>query len=350
MTEATVDDAMRTNSYPGRCTRCGAGVEAGAGVLLRSVWGGRVLYHPDHAPVPDADGTTSDVSALRPNRRDGECETCGSTVAAGLGVLVRTVFGGWEVYHREHVREPAPPPRSCREGWHRRRLLSLDIATTGNRYGVDRILGAAVRASDGTRRSWLLDPGPGPVSVAPSKGHGISVEHARTDGQPAADALEDLATVLAAHLAGKEVLVAWHAPFVLTTLESELLRHGLVPLADRLANGLSPVCDPLVLDRHAEPFRTGGRALEAVAEWYGIPHERPGDPACDAQTALVLAQVVAACHPAVGRLSRPALHREQVRWHEQYVREAGARRPGGKGDRWPLAEVRVLDWEEHRSV
>ncbi|MEU6482413.1 3'-5' exonuclease [Streptomyces sp. NPDC046887] len=226
--------------------------------------------------------------------------------------------------------------------------MALDIATTGNRYGVDQVLGAAVQGSDGMRRSWLIDPGPGPMSVAPGKGHGISVERARADGRPAGEAMEELAAVLLGHLATKEPLVVWHAPFVLTMVETELLRHGLTPLSDRLAGGLSPVCDPLVLDRHAEPVRSGGRALERVAEWYGIPHERPGDPSCDAATALVLARVIGACHPAVGRLSRPALHREQVRWHERYVREVAARRPDWEGDgRWPVEVVRVLEWEEH---
>jgi DNA polymerase-3 subunit epsilon len=145
--------------------------------------------------------------------------------------------------------------------------MALDIATTGNRYGVDRILGAAVRTTDGTNRFWLINPGPGPLSVTPRKKHGISVEYARTHGTPAVQALEDLTTVLVWHLATKEPMVAWYAQFVLTTLESELLRHGLTPLSDRLANGISPICDPLVLDRHAEPFRSGGRALERVAEW-----------------------------------------------------------------------------------
>ncbi|MFD3375105.1 MULTISPECIES: hypothetical protein [unclassified Streptomyces] len=229
--------------------------------------------------------------------------------------------------------------------------MALDIATTGNRYGVDRILGAAVHTTDGTNRFWLIDPGPGPLSVTPRKKHGISVEHARSHGMPAIQALEELTTVLVGQLATKEPMVVWYAQFVLTTLESELLRHGLTPLSDRLANGMSPICDPLVLDRHAEPFRSGGRALETVAEWYGIPHEHPGDPSCDAETTLVLAQVIGACHSAVGRLSRPALHREQIRWYEQYVHEAEARRPDRDRDRrWPLETIQALDWKEHDPV
>ncbi len=51
-------------------------------MLLRSVWGGWVTYHPSHAPTPDPEGTTSDTSAMRSNQRDGECETCGSVVPA----------------------------------------------------------------------------------------------------------------------------------------------------------------------------------------------------------------------------------------------------------------------------
>ncbi|MFI6281584.1 hypothetical protein [Streptomyces sp. NPDC050988] len=346
-----MNSPLRANQYPGRCARCGTDVAAEAGVLLRSVWGNWVVYHPGHAPAPDPDGTTADASALRPNQRDGECEVCGAAVPAGLGVLVSTTFGGWDVYHREHIREPAPPPRRDHPGWHRRRLMSLDIATTGNRYGIDRILGAAVCTTDGTPRSWLVDPGPGPMSVAPHKRHGISMEDARAHGKPSASALGELAALVAGYLAGKEPLVVFHAPFVLTTLETELLRHGLRPLSDRLAGSPSPVCDPLVLDRHVAPFRSGGRALETVAEWYGIPHERPGDPAGDAETALVLAQVIAACHPAVGRLSRPALHREQVRWNEQYLQDAESRRPDrNRNCDWPLETVQVLDWKEHEPA
>ncbi|EPH44761.1 hypothetical protein STRAU_2172 [Streptomyces aurantiacus JA 4570] len=160
--------------------------------------------------------------------------------------------------------------------------------------------------------------------------------------------MEELATLLAHHLTAKEPLVAWHAPFVLTTIEAELRRHGLATVSDRAPHGLVPICDPLVLDRHADPFRSGGRALETVAEWYGIPHDSAGDASSDAETALVLARIIGSCFPPVGRLSRPALHREQVSWHETYVRDAEAWRPGRHRDpHWPLSPVEVLPWTDH---
>ncbi|MFE7330868.1 hypothetical protein ACFU8W_39225 [Streptomyces sp. NPDC057565] len=341
--------AVRTNRYEGSCFRCQGTVPPDSGVLLRSRSGSWVVYHPEHAPDQlEPGGVTSDVSAMRTNLREGECEACGVLVPAGLGVLVSTQFGGWEVYHPEHIREAAPPARGRHSGWHRRRLMAVDIATTGNRYGVDRILGAGLRTTDGTGRYWLIDPGPGRLSVAPRKRHGITVEQARAEGRPAAQALNEVANVLASHLATKEPLVAWHTPFVLTTLEAELLRHDLAPLADRVPNGLTPICDPLVLDRHADPFRSGGRALETVTEWYGIVHDCPGDPRSDAEAALVLAYVIGACYPPIGRLSRPALHREQVQWHGQHVQEAEARKPGREKDtHWPLGTVQALPWQDH---
>ncbi|MFI5663763.1 hypothetical protein [Streptomyces sp. NPDC051684] len=341
-------NSARTNQYAGRCARCGEQVAAEAGVLLRSAWGRWVVYHPGHAPPTDPDGTTSDPSALRPNQRDGQCETCGGAVAPGTGVVANNVFGGWDVYHRDHVREPAPPPRRHHPGWHRRRLMALDIATTGNRYGIDRILSAAVCTTDGKRTCWLVDPGPGPLSVAQSKEHCIKVDRARAEGTPAAEALDELAAMVTDYLAAKEPLIVWYAPFVLTILETELTRHGLAQLSARLPGGLSPICDPQVLDRHAEPNRSGPRRLQDVAEWYGIHHDAAGDPASDAETSLLLAQVIASCHPAVGRLSRLALHREQVRWHDQFIQELEARRPGLATDRrWPLETVQVSAWAEH---
>ncbi|MFJ9088167.1 hypothetical protein ACIRL3_37740 [Streptomyces sp. NPDC102384] len=346
-----MNNPVRTNLYTGRCARCGEQVEAETGTLLRSAWGRWVTYHPAHAPTPDPDGTTSDPSALRPNQRDGRCETCGEAVATGTGVVADTVFGGWDVYHRDHVREPAPPPRLPHPGWHRRHLMALDIATTGNRYAVDRILSAAVCTTDGTQRSWLIDPGPGPLTVAPYKGHGITVEQARAKGTPAPEALGELSATLAEYLATKEPLVVWYAPFVLTILETELARHGLPLVSTRLPRGLSPICAPLVLDRHAEPHRSGRRRLQDVAKWYGIHHDDPGYPTSDAETSLVLAQVIAACHPAVGRLSRPALHREQVCWNDRFIQGLEARSPGIVTDRhWPLESVQVSAWTDHDSA
>ncbi|MFF8605537.1 3'-5' exonuclease [Streptomyces sp. NPDC015346] len=274
------------------------------------------------------------------NDYDGPCAVCGAVVPAGTGVLRHGPSGGWQVFHPEHVREPGPPPRRDLPGWHRRRLMALDIATTGNRAAVDRVLTAAVRVSDGTSRDWMLDPGSNVLSVAPGKGHGVTIERAHAEGVPAPRALEELATVLTDHLASKELLVVWFAPHVLTLLHAEFLRHGVTPPADRLPGGLAPVCDPLVLDRHADRYRPGRRSLEAVTAWYGVPHESPGDAASDAAATLLLAQVIGASYPALARLSRPVLHAEQVLWHADQSRHH--RDPLD----WPFTAVEPQPWQD----
>ncbi|MEU8518697.1 3'-5' exonuclease [Streptomyces sp. NBC_01216] len=273
------------------------------------------------------------------NDYEGPCAGCGAPVPAGTGVLRHRHGGGWDVYHPGHAREPAPPPRRARPGWHRRALLALDIATTGNRAAVDRILSVALRGTAGDG-DWMLDPGPGPLSVAPGKGHGVTLARARAEGMPAAEALDAIAGRLAGHLASGEVLVVWFAPHVLGTLHAELLRHGVPTLTERLPAGVAPVCDPLVLDRHADRYRPGRRSLEAVAEWYGIPHARPGEAASDAETTLVLARTLAACHPALARLSRPALHTEQIRWNADRTR----RHPDAPD--WPFTALDPLPWRD----
>ncbi|MFF7177389.1 3'-5' exonuclease [Streptomyces sp. NPDC008121] len=288
--------------------------------------------------VPQAprDGSSGELA----NDYDGPCAVCGAVVTAGAGVLRHGRTGGWKVYHPEHVREPTPPARLDHSGWHRRPLLALDIATTGNRAAVDRILTASVRTSDGVVRDWIVDPGSNLLSVASGKTHGMTIERARREGVPAADALGEVADLLAGHLAAGELLVVWFAPHVLSLLHAELLRHGVEVLTARLPGGVAPVCDPLVLDRHADRYRPGRRSLEAVTRWYGIPHTRPSDAASDAEATLALAQVVGACYPAIARLSRPVLHAEQIIWNA----ESSRHRPGAPD--WPMTPVEPLPWEE----
>ncbi|MFD8009211.1 3'-5' exonuclease [Streptomyces sp. NPDC058955] len=273
----------------------------------------------------------------RANAYDAVCARCGGPVPAGGGVL-RHGARGWEVYHREHAPVAGPPPAGDHPGWHRRRLLSLDIGSTGNRPERDRIMAAAVRGSDGVARDWVLDLG----SDIQKTNIGSDVRPTSrvppAPPVPPAQALEELATVLADHLARRELLVVWYAPHVLTTLHAELLRHGLAPLADRLPDGVvAPVCDPLVLDRHADRYRSGRRSLSAVAAWYGVAHERPGDPASDAVAALGVAVAVAAAYPAVARFSRPALHTEQVLWYAEQME----RHPDAPA--WPFEAVAPVE-------
>ncbi|WP_370416155.1 hypothetical protein [Streptomyces fradiae] len=313
---------------------------------------------------------TPGAAGERANEYDATCAHCGAPVPAGTGLL-RHAAKGWEVYHPEHAPAPGPPPPTDHPGWHHRPLLSLDITTTGHRFAVDRITGAALRASEGWEREWAVDasgvtgsvPDAEPADHAPERepgsgttGQGLDAEHepggpahprpgAAPAGRPLppvlppARALDEVAVLVADHLAAGELLVVWFAPYVLTTLHAELLRHGLAPLTARVPAGVAPVCDPLVLDRHTDRYRPGPRSLHAVAAWYGIPHPHPGDPASDATAALALAQAIPASYPPLARLSRPALHTEQILWYAEQT----ARHPDAPA--WPFEELSPQAWE-----
>ncbi|MEU8617249.1 hypothetical protein [Streptomyces sp. NPDC048623] len=345
-------------------------------------------------------------SGERANEYDAICAHCGAPVPAGTGLLRHTPHG-WQTYHPPHAPPPGPPPPTDHPGWHHRRLLSLDIATTGHRFAIDRIVSAALRSSDGEERDWAITPGreagdggvagrgggasagpgrapdAGPLSGsgrAPDSGRGphgdpgrkiepgLSASSGLTPGPgsgrepgvaptpgaaptptpqppplPPAQVLDEVAGLVAEHLASGEILVVWFAPYVLTTLHAELLRHGLAPLSVRVPAGVGPICDPLVLDRHADRYRPGSRSLHAVADWYGIPHLHPGEPGSDAGAALALARAIPASYPTLARLSRPALHTEQIIWYAEQTE----RHPDAPA--WPFEEIEPLPWEENGS-
>ncbi|MFG2116104.1 hypothetical protein ACGFRB_26290 [Streptomyces sp. NPDC048718] len=289
----------------------------------------------------------------RTNAYDDVCAECGGPVPAGTGLL-RHGPTGWEVHHPEHAPAPGPPPRGDHPGWHRRPLLSLDIGATGHRPAVDRIVSAALRSSEGPAHDWRAEGGEDTESGEGEPGKGGSGDGGSGAGEPreggsrtaepregalSPAVLDELAGLVTAQLAAGELLVVWFAPYVLATLHAELLRHGLTPLTERLPAGVAPVCDPLVLDRHADRYRPGGRSLPAVADWYGVPLDHPGDPAADAAAALALAQEIAARHPPLARLSRPALHAQQLLWYADQMR----RHPDAPD--WPFTPVDPEPWE-----
>ena len=77
-------------------------------------------------------------------------------------------------------------------------------------------------------------------------------------------------------------------------MESELKRHGLATLTERLGGEPTPVLDPLVLDRELERWRKGKRKLENLIEVYGVENdERLHTAEVDVQATLDVLQTMA---------------------------------------------------------
>lgn len=204
------------------------------------------------------------------------------------------------------------------KSWSRMPCVGLDFEATGVDATADRIVSAALvvmpYAGRPTVRTWLAKPTI-PIPAEATAVHGITTEHAETHGRPIDQVLFELTGILGLHM-GRDALplVAYNAAYDVTLLEWENRRHGVDTLESRLGQ-IQPVLDPLVLDKHADPYRKGGRKLTDVCRAYQVVHGGPHDAAADAIAACRLWPRILERHPrAFVAQSLPGLHVAQSGW------------------------------------
>ncbi|TFD47461.1 3'-5' exonuclease [Cryobacterium sp. TMT1-2-1] len=195
-------------------------------------------------------------------------------------------------------------------------LAVFDLETTGIDVETSRIVSAtvAVLDADGVvleRLDWLLDPGV-EIPLQATNVHGITTAHAARNGQDAAGGVAEIVAALRAHLARGLPLVAYNAPYDLTLLNRESLRHDVAPLL-----APSPVVDPLVIDKAVDRYRKGKRTLEVTSAFYGVLLEDAHDSGADAIAAGRVAQAIAKAHSSALPATGPELHALQVGWSQQ---------------------------------
>jgi DNA polymerase-3 subunit epsilon len=233
--------------------------------------------------------------------------------------------------------------------WHLRPLAAFDIETTGVEPESDRIVTAAVSVVGasiaGEHRSWLLDPEI-EIPAGATAVHGISTQHARSEGMDARTAVQEITAILAARLREGTPIVAFNARFDLTILDREARRHGLVPLVDRVGgpSGLI-VVDPFVLDKHLDRFRAGKRTLGAVCAHYRVRLDQAHAANADALAAARVAYRLASTVPELQDADLRSLHAEQIEWAaeqaaslQDYFAEMG--RPEHVEGAWPIVPAR----------
>jgi DNA polymerase-3 subunit epsilon len=208
------------------------------------------------------------------------------------------------------------------------RLAVFDLETTGIDVETSRVVTANVSRLDAAgeplhRRDWLADPGVDIPEQATAV-HGISTEHARSEGRPAAEVVAEIVAELRSAFDEGYALVVYNAPYDLTLLHREAIRHGVEPLS-----GPFPVIDPLVIDKQVDRYRKGKRTLEAASGHYGVSLTDAHDAGADAIAAGRVAQSIAAAFPAELGLAAGELHEAQRAWHEaqcssfeEYMRRA----------------------------
>ncbi|WP_229383941.1 exonuclease domain-containing protein [Microbacterium allomyrinae] len=189
----------------------------------------------------------------------------------------------------------------------------FDLETTGVDVTGDRIVTAHVGLLDATgsvirARDWLADPGI-EIPEGASAIHGITTEHARRAGRPAAAVVAEVVDALRALLDAGIPVVAYNAPYDFSLLKHEALRHGIAPI-----DAPFPVIDPLVVDKAYDRWRRGKRTLEVVAAHYAVrldgAHEAAADAVAAGRVAQALAERFAGSLPATAH----ELHTRQIAW------------------------------------
>ncbi|TFB80686.1 3'-5' exonuclease [Terrimesophilobacter mesophilus] len=195
-------------------------------------------------------------------------------------------------------------------------LAVFDLETTGIDVATSRIVSANVSVIDAggaviERQDWLADPGV-EIPLQASNVHGITTQRAQSEGMPAAAAVSEIVAAIRSVLARELPLVVFNAPYDITLLRHEAIRHGVEPLVDP-----SPIVDPLVIDKAMDQYRRGKRTLEAAAVEYGVELSDAHDAGADAIAAGRVAQAIARRNPDRLEVSARELHGLQVEWSAQ---------------------------------
>lgn len=207
-------------------------------------------------------------------------------------------------------------------------LLTFDLETTGVDVYNDRIVTAfaGLMESDGTfyaKRDWMVDPGI-EIPEGASSVHGITTEIAREKGRKDAPAaLQEIVDIIRYETSRGVPLVIYNAPYDLTLLREECIRHGVEPLD--LTDVL--VLDPLVIDKGIDRYRRGKRTLVVTAAHYGVPVEANAHDA--GADCLMTGRVMLAMFrkprffdtPASLQLKQKAWKREQAHSFQEYLRK-----------------------------
>lgn len=217
------------------------------------------------------------------------------------------------------------------EKWDDLPCLAFDIESTGVNAHEDRVVTATlVEFQPGKRpvaTNWLVNPGI-EIPAEATAVHGVTTEHARAHGVSPDQALFELSGRIALWLGHRRPVVAFNAAYDLTMIEAENRRNNIPTLAERLApKGIGPVIDPMVIDRHVDPYRkkacacgcgATNKTLGGCCTHYRVPLVAAHTSESDAASAVRLFRAIVHAHPdAFLGMLLPGLHEAQKGWRRE---------------------------------
>jgi DNA polymerase-3 subunit epsilon len=202
------------------------------------------------------------------------------------------------------------------------RFIGFDLETTGINsftdvpvsYGfVERM--SILGSMESLMESGYVNPGV-PIPSEASAIHGIS-DQMVLDAPPLADVVELMAERLAAHWAHGDVIVGMNVAYDLTMVDSLCRRLGLATLSER--GDVGAVVDVLVLDRHFDKWRKGGRKLTDLCRHYEVSLGNAHSAAHDAEASLVVFEVLRTRYPAFDDIPVARLNTTVRGWYQEWL-------------------------------
>lgn len=202
------------------------------------------------------------------------------------------------------------------------RRLAWDTETTGVSVHEDRIVTAALVVRGGglpdRTFSYLLNPGV-PIPPEATAVHKVTDERVQADGADPKQALDEIATHLAAALRYGMPVIAFNHSYDWSVLHYDLVRNGLPTVEERLSTAPYELIDPHVLDKQITPRvrGKGARKLKPTCERYGIALENWHTAEADALAALLLADAMFDYHPQLAEMGPEQLFAAQRAWRAE---------------------------------
>lgn len=222
--------------------------------------------------------------------------------------------------------------------WHQACMTSFDTETTGVDVETDRIVTATVVRICGGQiesREWLINPGVD-IPAEATKVHGITNEVARERGVDPAEACAEITDELYQAWDRDEPVIIANAAYDLSLLDREMRRHNGTGIEI-----LGVVIDPMVIDKHLDPYRKGKRTLTDLCAHYGVRIDGAHDATADALAAARVAYRLAQKYPE--HLARAEdLNDLQRTWREAWATDfvAYLKKQGKPADdvsgQWPM--------------
>lgn len=172
-------------------------------------------------------------------------------------------------------------------------LVSFDTETTGVDVLNDRVVTTSIAYIDPVGNiidnwEWLINPGV-EIPEGAAAVHGITTEFAQANGQPAPQAIYEIAGILGYFLNNGVPVVAYNAAFDFSLINAEINRHlhlsgalseflnnpnalGLAAFLNSPEN-LKYIIDPYIIDLRLDKWRKGSRTLTAAATHYRVDLE-----------------------------------------------------------------------------